>query len=297
MNDQMFKEKLKCPSKFADVHGSNMHYLEAGEGKPILFLHGVPTSSYVWRNIIPHLATLGKCIAPDLIGFGQSDKPDIAYSIQDHIKYIDGFINALGLKDITLVMHGWGSIIGCHYAMSHESNCRGLVFYEAFLRSMVDENISLPFEEQLIAFEEHESSYNPSTTGVEFVDAMMSQSIMRQLSQQELDHYRQPFSKAGTAKPIVQYMKDMPRGDGKSDVDKIIAAYTAKLEKSKLPKLLLYSFPGFITTIATAMWAKEHLPNLEVIDIGEELHLGQESCPDLIGESISIWLQGVEQII
>ena len=117
--------------KFVEVLGSKMHYLEAGEGEPILFLHGIPMSSYLWRNIIPHLAPLGRCIAPDLIGFGQSAKPDIAYTVRDHIKYIETFIETLGLKHITLVMHGW--ISGWFdYAMRHEANCKGLVFYEAF---------------------------------------------------------------------------------------------------------------------------------------------------------------------
>lgn len=288
MNDQMTRDRSKFASKFVDVHGARMHYLEAGQGSPILFLHGVPTSSYVWRNIIPHLSTLGRCIAPDLIGFGKSDRPDIAYSIHDHIKYVEGFINALGLKKVILVMHGWGSVIGSHYAMSNEGNCRGLVFYEAFLRAMVDENISLPFEEQLAGFEEQELA-----VASEVVDTMLSQSTMSQLSQNDMACYREPFSSPDSGKPIFQYLKELPRGDGKSEVDKIIAKYTAKLEKSLLPKLMLYSMPGFVTTIATAMWAKEHLPKLEMIDIGEELHLGQESCPDLIGEAISVWLQSL----
>ena len=177
--------------------------------------------------------------------------------------------------------------MGCNYETRNEKNCKGLVLYEGFLRSMVDENVSLPFEEQLM--------HNPTTNGVQFIDSIMPQMIMRQLSEAELKHYRQPFLQPGTGKPLMQYLKELPRGDGKSEIDKIISQYTAKLEKSPLPKLLLYSIPGFITTMATAMWAKEHLPNLEVIDVGEELHLGQESSPDLIGESISIWLQGVEQ--
>jgi haloalkane dehalogenase len=295
MSDHTLAAKTQYPSKFARVLDSNIHYLEAGMGDPILFLHGVPTSSYVWRNVMPHLASLGRCIAPDLIGFGKSDKPDIAYTIHDHIKYITAFIDALHLKKVTIVMHGWGSIIGSQYAMTHENNCRGLVFYESFIQSMSEENISLPFEEQLSSFEELETVYDPLTNGSRFIDLMLPQIVMRKLSELELENYRKPFVEAGAGKPLLQYINELPRGDGASEIDKMIASYTKKLEKSRLPKLLLYSIPGFITTVATVMWAKEHLPNLEVMDVGEELHLGQEAYPDLIGEAISAWLQNIEQ--
>lgn len=293
MMNERISEKLT--SKYADVYGSKMHFIEAGEGDAIVFLHGIPTSSYLWRNVIPHLSTLGRCIAPDLIGFGQSDKPDIEYTVFDHIKYIQKFIEILDLKNITLVMHGWGSVIGFDYTIRHENNCKGLVFYEAFLRSYNGNDISLPFQEQLTELQEMENISDLTMPASVFVDKIIPQNIMRQLSDDEMTHYRQPFLTEGAGKPIVQYLKELPKGDGESKVDKLIANYSAKLTKSMLPKLLLYSVPGFITTIATVMWAKEHLPNLEIADIGEELHLAQESNPSLIGETISVWLQGVEQ--
>jgi len=282
--------------KHVDVHGSKMSYLEAGEGDAILFLHGIPTSSYVWRNIIPYLSSLGRCIAPDLIGFGRSEKPDIDYSVFDHIKYIEKLIDALGLKNITLVMHGWGSVIGFHYAMHHENNCRGLVFYESFLRPVHGNELSLPFQEQMNSLQDLENASDMVTNGVVFVDRIIPQNIMRELTDEEMKNYRQPFLQEGAGKPIVQYIKELTKGDGKSKVDKLINDYSDLLTKSKLPKLLLYSIPGFITTIATIKWAKDHLPNLEIVDIGEELHLGQESYPELIGKAVSVWLQGVEQM-
>lgn len=296
MTDERISEKFVYTSKQVDIDGSKMHYIEAGEGGAILFLHGIPTSSYLWRNVIPHLATLGRCIAPDLMGFGQSDKPNIEYSVFDHIQYVEKLITLLGLKNITLVMHGWGSVIGFHYAMQHENNCKGLVFYEAFLRSLNGNDISLPFKEQLIALHNMETITDIMMNATAFVDKIIPQHVMRQLTKEEMDHYRQPFLQEGTGKPIVQYLKELPKGDGNSKVDKLIADYSVKLTKSILPKLLLYSVPGFITTIATVMWAKEHLPHLEIADIGEELHLAQESNPNLIGETISVWLQGIEQM-
>lgn len=286
--------EVALSSKYVEVEGANMHYTEIGEGKPILFLHGIPTSSYLWRKVMPHVANLGRCIAPDLIGFGKSDKPDINFTISDHIRYIESFINKLNLKDITIVMHAWGSVIGFDYAMRHESNCAGLVFYEAFLRSDGGNDLSLPYQEQLLSYDNQ--AFDLSMNGVEFIDYIIPQTVMKKLSDKELDQYREPFKAAGSGKAIQQYLNELPRGNGDTEIDKIIATYSEKLTKSKLPKLMLYSVPGFIVTIATAMWAKENLPNIEMIEVGEELHLAQESYPDLIGETISIWLQGVEQV-
>ena len=294
-NNERISTQVKLPSKFINVHGAKMHYMEVGEGNPILFLHGIPTSSYLWRNIMPYLASLGRCIAVDLVGFGQSERPDIAYTISDHIKYVEGFIEALNLKNITLVMHGWGSVIGFDYAMRHEKNCRGLVFYEAFLRTENGQDLSLPYQEQLVTLQGQENVYDLTMNGLAFIDHIIPQTVMRTLSSDELNAYREPFMAAGSGKPILQYLQELPNSSGKSKAEELIANYSAKLTRSRLPKLMLYSVPGFITTIAAAMWAKEHLPNLEIVDIGEELHLAQESYPELIGDTISVWLQSVEQ--
>lgn len=296
MMDEGISDKLAYPSKFVEVHGSKMHYIEAGQGDPILLLHGVPTSCYLWRNIIPHLSPLGRCIAPDLIGFGKSDKPDIEYSAFDHIKYIEKFIEVLGLKKIILVMHGWGSVIGLDYAMHHEKNCKGLVLYEAFLHSLNGEDASLPFQEQLIALQEQEDAHELITDSTDFIDKIMTQTAMRNLTKEELENYRRPFSQKGSGKAIYQYIKELPHAKSKDNnkIEELIESYTKKLVHSNLPKLILYSVPGFVTSMATVMWAKEHLKNLEIADIGEELHLAQESNPQVLGETISVWLQGVE---
>ncbi len=282
--------------KFIEVNGSNMHYVEMGEGDPILFLHGIPTSSYVWRNIIPSLVPLGRCIAPDLIGFGQSDKPDIEYTVNDHIHYLEKFIEKLGLKHITLVMHAWGSVIGFDYAMRHEKNCKGLVFYEAFLRTIEPFDVALPFYEQLSTLEKQEDIYDLVMNGNAFVDKIISPMTMSEFSSDAMEHYKQPFAEEGSGKPVLQYFKELVKTNDKSEINNLIVKYTNQLTHSFLPKLLLYSVPGFITTIATVMWAKEHLPNLEIADMGEELHFAQESNPKLVGETISVWLQSIEQM-
>jgi haloalkane dehalogenase len=287
-------------SQYAEVLGSKMHYIEQGDGDPIILLHGMPASCYLWRNIIPFIAPLGRCIAPDLIGLGKSDKPDIAYTIEDHIRYVEEFIETKKLKNVTLIMHGWGSLIGFDYAMRHEDNCKGLVFYEAFLRPLQGNDLSLPLQEQLLELQMQESKNALLLNNAYFIDTLLPQSMMHELSAQELKHYREPFegegaNQKGVAKVLKQYWQELPRGDGKSKIDQLIDHYTKKLTKSQLPKLLLYSVPGFVTTIAAIMWAKENLPNLEIGDVGEELHFAQETRPQLMGELISAWLQSIEQ--
>lgn len=294
MTIERIPKEVPFPSKYVDVNGSKMHYIETGSGNPILFLHGIPTSSYLWRNIMPHLATLGRCIAPDLIGYGKSDKPNIEYSIFNHIEYINKFIEALKLKNITIIMHGWGSIIGFDYAMRHEANCNGLVFYEAILHSLAGNDMSLPYQEQLMSLRSVEQS-ELINNSMPLVEQMLAQAAMRELTDDEMKFYSQPFSEQGSGKPIVDYLLELPKGDGQSKIDQLISRYSEKLTKSFLPKLLLYSVPGFITTIESVIWARDNLLNLEIAEIGEELHLAQESFPDLMGEIISVWLQGVEQ--
>jgi haloalkane dehalogenase len=279
---------------FIDVYGSKIHYIDEGQGDPILLLHGVPTSSYVWRNIIPYLSTLGRCIAPDLIGMGKSDKPSIEYTIFDHINYIEKFIESLNLKKLTIIMHGWGSIIGFHYAMHHQQNCRGLVFYEAYLRSTQGEDISLPMDEQLHMIAENDA-YDLIMNSPYFIDEVLPQTMGRSLTAKELNYYREPFLKAGSGKPINQYLQEMSYTEGENTINQLIESYSNELVKCNLPKLMLYSVPGFITTIATAIWAKDHLPNLEIIEIGEDLHYAQETNPALMGEAISVWLQSIEK--
>ena len=133
MTAQVISAKDALPRKRIAVRDSELAYVDTGAGNPIVFLHGNPTSSYLWRNIMPHVHGHGRCIAMDLIGMGKSDKPDLEYNFFDHSKYVEGFIEAMGLKKLTLVIHDWGSALGFHYAMRNESNIKGLSFMEAIM--------------------------------------------------------------------------------------------------------------------------------------------------------------------
>jgi haloalkane dehalogenase len=292
MNHERVASNFPYQSKFIDLNDTKMHYIEEGEGDPILFLHGIPTSCYIWRNIIPHLTALGRCIAPDLIGFGKSGKPNIDYHLSDHCRFIESFIEKLNLKNIILVVHGFGSIIGLDYAMRNPERFKGIVFYESYLRPVNTEDFSLPYAEQNYQIQ-NEDVYQTFMNGATFIDRILPLGMIRPLSDEELKYYREPFLEENTQKPLLQYLQELPRDN--NETNQMIANYSEKLVKSSIPKLMLYSVPGFITTIATVMWAKENLQNLQINEVGEALHYGQESNPVLIGESISVWLQGLPE--
>jgi haloalkane dehalogenase len=285
-------QECHCQSKYVDVLGSKMHYLEAGAGKTILFLHGIPTSSYLWRKVIPSVAKYGRCIAPDLIGMGWSDKPNIPYRVFDHIHYIEAFVEALGLKDIVLVMHGWGSLIGFDYASHHEENVSALVFFESHLRPVTKQDmVSLPIQE--LASVLKTIDLKQLTNDNQVVDRLIKGGSMRKLTEEELGHYREPFKTPEDRKPILQYLKDYPIQQGAQDVVKLIESYSQKLQQSLLPKLMFYAVPGFNTPVDTVMWARDHLKNITIEDLGEDMHYVQETKPCELGEKIAAWIKKV----
>jgi haloalkane dehalogenase len=279
-------------SQFVKVHDANMHYVEQGGGDPILFIHGIPTSGYLWRNIIPYLHPYGRCIAVDLIGMGQSDKPDIDYTIADHIHYLEGFIEALGLNNITLVLHAWGSVIGFDYAMRYPEKIKALAFMEAHLRPVDGwEMVSLPVQELMLMLHSSDGGYDAIMHSNYYVDNVLPSGIIRRLTQEEMEHYRAPFTTEKSRQPIWQYLQDLPLGDddGGQDALRIIKAYSEKLTHSSLPKLLLYAVPGFITTMESVTWARRNLPNLQMVDLGDALHYAQESKPHEFGQALADW--------
>lgn len=281
-------------SHFISVHGSNMHYYDVGDGDPILFLHGIPTSAYVWRHIIPVLSSQGRCIAPDLIGMGESDKPNIDYRVFDHIKYIDGFIDALKLKNITLVLHGWGSIMGLDYARRHEKNIKAIAFYEAHLKPITDWNeLSLPVQQFATLLKREGASYRAVVEQNYLIEKMLPRSAIRHLTDEEMVHYRAPFLTPESRKPLWQYVNDLPLGSGPDDVVKLIKQYSSWLQKTKIPKLMLYAVPGFMTTIDDVQWAKDHLSNIDIVALEDALHLAQESIPEQFNNALVNWYESL----
>lgn len=275
--EEQIPTEFNYKSHFIKINGNDLHYIDEGKGDPILFLHGIPASSYVWRNIIPVLAKKARCIAPDLIGMGKSAKPDIAYRVFDHIDYIEKFIAALGLKNITLVLHGWGSVIGFDYAMRHSENIKALAFYEAHVIPVGKwEELSLPIQQLSTLLKNPSISYKAIVENDYFIDKLLPSASLRKLSKEELEYYRAPFTTPASRKPLWQYIQDVPLGNGPKDVEALMQNYAERLKKSKMPKLLLYAIPGFMTTMASVQWCKQNLSNLSLVDLGMALHFAQE---------------------
>ena len=178
-------------SNYIDILGSKMHYIEAGEGNPLLFIHGVPTYSYLWRNIIPQVKHHGRCIAVDLMGMGYSDKPDIEYTIFDHIKYVEAFIETLGLTNITLVLHAWGSLIGFDYVARNPDKIKAIAFMEAHLRAATSNDmVSLPVQEIVALLASPEVGKDVILNSNYYVNKVLPCGVIRQLSNDEMNAYR-----------------------------------------------------------------------------------------------------------
>lgn len=279
----------KYPSQFAQVDGSRIHYVEQGAGDPIVFLHGMPTYSYLWRNIIPYLSNNARCIAPDFIGMGLSDKPDIEYRIFDHIRYMDKFFDELKLDKVTLVMHGWGSLVGFDWARRHVDRVKALCFFESYIRPNTHwEMLSLPVQE-LDHLSKSRDAYNAIIRENYLVDEWLPSAVTRRLKAAEKKAYAKPFPTEASRKPLLQFVRDLPLGKGPDDVVALIQAYSDWLKETSIPKLMMYAVPGFITTIDTVKWAKDNLKNLTLIDLHDVLHFAQESTPDTFGQNLKDW--------
>jgi haloalkane dehalogenase len=280
---------FRFESKYLDVLGSKVHYIDEGAGDPILFLHGNPTSSYLWRNIIPHMTPLGRCIAPDLIGMGRSDKPKLGYRFGDHYDYVKGFIDTLDLKNITLVIHDWGSALGFHYAMQHASNIKGIAFMEAIIKPFTWAGFSKDFKLGFKLMRTPVIGWFMISVMNGFINKMLPATIVRTLSAAEKERYAEPYKTIASRKPLRVWPCEIPINGQPADVHAAVQAYNQQLQESDLPKMLLYARPGAIIDREQVAWCREHLKNLTVVDIGRGIHFIQEDNPHGIGAALVDW--------
>ncbi len=290
MATQAISADFPYEPNFVEVHGSRLHYIEAGSGDPVLFLHGNPTSSYLWRNIIPHVQSHARCIALDLIGMGKSDKPDIDYSFFDHFKYVEGFIDTLGLQHLTLVIHDWGSALGFHYAMRNEANMKALAFMEAILMPFPSWD-AFPKDGQKMfqAFRTPDVGWDMIVNQHMFIEQVLPSLIVRDLTDAEMDHYRAPYLDPPSRKPLWRWPNEVPIAGEPAVVVAMVEEYNRKLQQSRLPKLLFSASPGGIIDAQAVAWCQQNLPNLQVVDIGAGIHFVQEDNPHLIGTELAKW--------
>lgn len=278
---------------YCDVLGSRMHYADEGDknADPILLLHGNPTSSYLWRNVIPHLTAYGRVIAPDLIGMGKSDKPDIEYRISDHVEYLEGFISKLGLKNITLVIHDWGSALGFHYAMRHQSNVKGIAFMEGIVNVAKINDMKPPARQIFKLFRAPVVGKLLIQNGNFFVNKLLPMSVSRKLTKAEMKHYRAPFTTVASRKPLYRFPNEIPFDGKPVDTHEMVKSYRAALEQSPLPKLLLWFKPGALISKQTVAELEKALPNLKAVFAGTGIHFVQEDEPARIGQEVAFWME------
>jgi haloalkane dehalogenase len=242
--EQNISAEFTFESNYLEVLGSQMHYIDEGEGDTILFIHGNPTSSYLWRNIIPYVEPYGRAIAVDLIGMGKSDKPDIGYRFVDHAKYLEAFIEKLDLNNITLVVHDWGSALGFNYAMQNEDNVKGIAFMEAFLMPLTWNGFPENVKEIFQTIRTPESGYDLIVNKNFFVEQLLPNAILRNLTEEEMNQYREPFKTVESRKPTWVWPNEIPIDGKPADVHKIVTDYNQWLQETELPKLLFYAYPG-----------------------------------------------------
>jgi haloalkane dehalogenase len=277
-----------------NVLGSTMAYREAGnlEAPVALFLHGNPTSSYIWRNIIPLVAPTAHCIAPDLIGFGQSGKPDIEYRFADHVRYLDAFLDKTGISSAFVIAHDWGTALAFHLAARKPEFIRGLAFME-FIWPM-------PAWEDFHA-DGRETFKNFRTPGVGekmileaniFVEQVLPGGIVRKLTDEEMSVYRAPFPTPESRRPTWRFPNELPIAGEPADVNSTLEKAHRALAHSSYPKLLFTGSPGVLVSPAFAEGFAKRLRNLRVVPLGAGRHYLQEDHAEVIGTTVNEWLIG-----
>ncbi|HVV42299.1 MAG TPA: haloalkane dehalogenase [Nitrobacter sp.] len=277
---------------------SQMAYREVGRtDAPIaLFLHGNPTSSYIWRNILPWVAEAAHCIAPDLIGFGQSGKPDIAYRFEDHVRYLDSFLANKGITSAYLVAQDWGTALAFHLAARRPDFVRGLAFME-FTRP-------IPTWEDFVHNSKEREIFRKFRTPGEgeklilednlFVERILPGGTVRKLTEEEMAVYRAPFTTPESRLPTWRFPNELPIAGEPADVYATMEKAHAVLAASTYPKLLFAGDPGALVPTAVAEDFARRLPDCRLVKLGSGLHYLQEDHPEVIGKEVAAFISAIE---
>jgi haloalkane dehalogenase len=279
------------------VLDSTMYYEDEGDGNPVVFLHGNPTSSFLWRKVIPELSGQARCLAPDLIGMGRSGKPGIAYRFADHARYLDAWFEALELDGVTLVGHDWGGVLSFDWASRHPGRVRGIAFMETIVRPLTWDDWPAWAREMFQAFRRPGEGEELILDRNLFVEQVLPNAMLGTLSSDELDTYRAPFTERAYRLPTLAWPREIPVDGAPADVVRRVQAYDAWLESSAgVPKLLLTFDPGAIMTPPTVKWCQDHIAALDVEHVGPGLHFVQEDNGPSIGIAIATWRQRHELV-
>ncbi|MBT5797220.1 MAG: haloalkane dehalogenase [Porticoccaceae bacterium] len=290
----MIAADMLYTKKFQEVNGKNIAYVEAGEGDPIVLLHGNPTSSYLWRNVIPHLERLGRVIAPDLIGQGDSDKLPASegsepYTFQVAYDYLAGLLEELGInKNVTLVIHDWGSALGFHWAQMHADAVRGVAYMEGIVCPVTWDDWPESARGIFKGFRSEKGEDLVLQRNM-FVEAVLPSSVIRDLSKEEMDHYRRAFLTPEDRQPTLNWPRQIPIDNEPAHMVKLVNSYGQwMLGNTSLPKLFINANPGSILTGKAREFCRSWPNQTEVTVAG--LHFIQEDSPNEIGSAVAQWL-------
>jgi haloalkane dehalogenase len=274
------------PRRRVRVRDSEMAYVDVGAGDPVVFLHGNPTSSYLWRNVIPHVESVGRCLAPDLIGMGDSGRaPAGSYRFVDHARYLDAWFEALGLTRVTLVAHDWGSALGFHWARRHPERVRGIAYMEALVRPVTWEEWPEVARQVFQAMRSPAGEEMVLTKNV-FVERILPRSVLRGLGEVEMAVYRRPYLEPGESRrPTLTWPRQIPIEGEPADVVAIADAYSRWLATSDVPKLFVNADPGVILTGPQREFCRRW-PNQREITVRGS-HFVQEDSPHEIGRALA----------
>jgi len=287
---------LEHPKKNIEVLGKPMAYVEMGEGDPIVFQHGNPTSSYLWRNVMPHLEDQGRCIALDLIGMGDSAKLDDSgpqrYTFAEHRKYFDAALEALGVtSNVTLVIHDWGSALGFDWANRHRDSMLGICYMEAIVRPLSWDDWPKAATRVFQGFRSDAGEAMILEKNV-FVETVLPGSVIRDLTEEEMNVYRRPFTQPGEdRRPTLTWPRQIPLGGEPADVVSIAQDYADWLAVSEVPKLFINAEPGAILVGPQREFCRAWPNQTEVTVKGN--HFLQEDSPDEIGVALASWRRGI----
>jgi haloalkane dehalogenase len=271
------------------VLDSQIAYVDTGAGDPIVFLHGNPTSSYLWRNVIPHLEGLARCLAPDLLGMGESGKsPSASYRFVDHARYLDAWFDALGLKtNVTLVGHDWGSALAFHWAHRHPDRVKGIAYMEAIVRPVTWQEWPEPARAIFQAMRSPAGEEMILEKNV-FVERILPASVLRGLTDEEMAAYRRPYLEPGESRrPTLTWPREIPLEGEPADVVEIVSRYAEWLGASDVPKLFINADPGTILIGGQREFCRAW-PNQREVTV-KGMHFIQEDSPTEIGQAIAEW--------
>jgi len=281
------------PRRRISAGGTEISYVDTGDGDPIVFLHGNPTSSYLWRNIIPHLSPVGRCLGPDLMGMGESgSSPNGSYRFTDHSAVLDAWFDAMGLTGgVTLVVHDWGSALGFHWAKRNPERVKGLVYMEAIVRPVTWEEWPDAARQVFQGFRSPAGEEMVLEKNI-FVERVLPGSVLRGLTEEEMEVYRRPYLEAGESRrPTLTWPREIPIEGEPADVVQIVSEYGDWLAASDVPKLFINAEPGAILTGPQREFCRTWPNQQEVMVKG--IHFIQEDSPDEIGRAIAGWYGGL----